>query len=152
IKLVPFGPAKALGYRNPTPQTEDLYFRGMDHVLQQYHLLVQQVSAGDLRIANRNLDTGLRTQEGEYRLADRTYADLVRRLDGDHFAHLTPAVRADILQYFAPGEPPNGALNPSQWKKTEAALTLLRTATAGPPVSLQPANKRPVTLPVSSQK
>jgi hypothetical protein len=142
IKLVPFGPAKILGYRNPTPRTEDLYFRSMDHVLQEYHLLVQQVSAGDLRLPNRNLDTGWLTREGEYMLADQTYADLVRRLDRDHFAHLTPAVRANILQYFAAGDPANGSLKPKQWQNTQAALTLLRSATAGPPVSLQPV-KRP---------
>ncbi|HEV2115278.1 MAG TPA: zinc dependent phospholipase C family protein [Terriglobales bacterium] len=138
IKLLPFGPAKVLGYRNPTPLTEDLYFRSMDHVLQEYHLLVRQVSAGDLRIPNRNLDTGLLTREGEYKLADQTYADLLRRLDRDHFAHLTPAVRSDIQQFFAAGPPENGSLKPSQWKKTEQALTLLRVASAGAPVSLQP--------------
>jgi hypothetical protein len=138
IKLVPLGPAKILGYRNPTPLTEDLYFRSMDHVLQEYHLLVQQVAAGDLRIPNRNLDTGLLTREGEYMLADQTYADLLRRLDRDHFAHLTPEVRANILQYFAAGDPPNGSLKPAQWNQTQQALLLLREATAGPPVSFQP--------------
>lgn len=150
IKLLPFGPAKILGYRNPTPQTEDLYFRSMDHVLQEYRLLVRQVSAGELRIPNRNLDTGLLTREGEYQLADRTYADLLRRLDRDHFAHLTPAVRANILQYFASGPPANGSLKPGQWKRTEQALTLLRSATAGPPVSLDPVNRRPAGTPPSS--
>jgi hypothetical protein len=150
IKLLPFGPAKILGYRNPTPETEDLYFRSMDHVLQEYHLLVKQVSAGDLRIPNRNLDTGLLTREGEYQLADRTYADLVRRLDRDHFAHLTPAVRANILQYFAAGPPANGSLKPGQWKRTEQALALLRSATAGPPVSLDPAKRRPASAPQPS--
>ena len=139
IKLLPFGPAKVLGYRNPTPLTEDLYFRSMDHVLQEYHLLVRQVNAGDLRIPNRNLDTGLLTREGEYKLADQTYADLLGRLDRDHFAHLTPAVRSDILQFFASGPPANQSLKPTQWKQTEQALVLLRVASAGAPVSLQPA-------------
>lgn len=154
IKLVPFGPAKVLGYRNPTPRTEDLYFRSMDHVLQEYHLLVQQVSAGDLRIPNRNLDTGMLIREGEYQLGDRTYADLLRRLDRDHFVHLTPAVRADILQYFAAGPPANDSLNARQWKKTEQALALLRSAPAGSPVSLQRPNRpsptpRPIPQPAA---
>lgn len=143
IKLLPFGPAKILGYRNPTPYTEDLYFRSMDHVLQEYHLLIQQVRQGNLHIPNRNLDTGWLTREGEYMLADQTYADLLRQLDRDHFAHLTPAVRADILQFFAAGPPANGSLKPKQWRRTEAALALLRTATAGPPVSLQPPRHPP---------
>jgi hypothetical protein len=147
IRLLPFGPAKILGYRNPTPTTEDLYFRSMDHVLQEYHLLVQQVNAGDLHLPNRNLDTGWITRPGEYALADQTYADLLRRLDRDHFAHLTPAVRANILQYFASGAPANGALRPAQWKRTEQALVLLRSATTGPPVSVWRSNQRPTGAP-----
>ena len=145
IKLMPFGPAKVLGYRNPTPRTEDLYFRSMDHVLQEYHLLVRQVSQGDLHIPNRNLDTGWRTREGEYMLADQTYSDLVRRLDQDHFAHLTPAIRDNILQYFAAGPPANGSLKPKRWRKTETALAVLRIAHAGAPVSLQPGKRQPVS-------
>jgi hypothetical protein len=150
VRLVPLGPARILGYRNPTPLTENLYFRSMDHVLQEYHLLVQQVSAGNLRIPNRNLDTGWPTREGQYQLADRTYADLLRRLDRDHFAHLTPAVRDNILQYFAGGPPANGALKPAQWYQTEQALALLRTATAGPPVSVWHDNPRSPAGPASN--
>jgi hypothetical protein len=76
-------------------------------------------------------------------LADQTYADLLRRLDRDHFAHLTPAVRANILQYFAAGDPPNGSLKPAQWNRTQQALVLLREATAGPPASFEPVRQNP---------
>jgi len=48
LRVIPkFGPFKSLGYRDPTAQTEDLYFKSMDNVVDQYHRLVQKVNAGD---------------------------------------------------------------------------------------------------------
>jgi hypothetical protein len=141
IKLVPFGPAKVLGYRNPTPLTEDYYFRSMDRVLAQYHLLIEQANAANRDFANLNLDTGYPTRKGEYALADQTYADLVQRLARDHFVHLTPAVQRNILAYFAGGEPANGSLKPGAWRKTASALQQLRLAHAGAPAA------KPATSP-----
>ena len=135
IKLVPFGPAKILGYRNPTPLTEDYYFRSMDRVLAQYHRLIEQANAANRDFPNLNLDTGYPTRKGEYALADQTYADLVQRLARDHFVHLTPAVQRNILAYFAGGEPANGSLKPSAWRKTAMALLQLRSAHAGAPAA-----------------
>jgi hypothetical protein len=133
IKLLPFGPAKILGYRNPTPQTEDYYFQSMDHVIEHYRELVKQVDGGDLTIPNRNLDTGALTAPGEYALADQTYADLVRRLQHDKFAHLTPAAKANILAFFAQGDPA-GSLKRADWRKTKAALAAMTDAPTHSPL------------------
>src|SRR5882762_2718048 len=47
LRVIPkFGPFKSLGYRDPTAQTEDLYFKSMDNVVDQCHRLVQKVNAG----------------------------------------------------------------------------------------------------------
>ncbi|HET7206085.1 MAG TPA: zinc dependent phospholipase C family protein [Terriglobales bacterium] len=126
IKLMPFGPAKVLGYRNPTPQTEDYYFRSMNKALAEYRQLITQVNAGDLQFANRNLDTGRLTQAGEYQLGDKTYVALVSHISHDHFRHITPALKANILAYFSGGIPQNGSVNPKDWKKVEFALVELK--------------------------
>lgn len=128
IKLVPFGPAKILGYRNPTPQAEDYYFRSMDQAIDQYRQFLRQVSSGHLGIPNRNFDTGNLTRPGEYVLCDRSYAELVRRLMKNHFRNLTPGVKADILRFFSSGRPPNGTISAREWKKVEAALLALKNA------------------------
>ena len=132
LRLVPFGPAKVLGYRNPTPQTEDMFFRSMDRVFVQYHEFVRQVNAGDLRFPNLNLDTGVLTRPGEYALADRTYMQLVHRLAHNHFAHVTPVLKADILQFFDNGIQPIPSIKPKDWQKTQAALAELKAATVAP--------------------
>ena len=137
LKLIPFGPAKVLGYRTPTPTTEDLYFRSTNDVLRQYHRLVEQVDAGDLNFPNRNLDTGELTREGRYALADVTYAGLVHRLQRDQFRHIDAAMRANILEDFAHGEPENGSIKPKNWQKTAVALQQLKAAPNVPEPSIR---------------
>ena len=100
IKLIPFGPAKVLGYRNPTPKAD---FRSMDRAIEQYRLLVHRVNRGNLEILNGNLDTGNQTRSSEYVLCDRTYPELLKRLANAHFRDLTPGVRTDMLASLRAG-------------------------------------------------
>jgi hypothetical protein len=135
LRLFPkFGPFKALAYKTPTAQTEDIYFRSMDKVVSEYHTLVQQSEAGDLSFADRNLDTGKLSRPGDYKLADETYSQLVRQLADDHFAHLTASVKQDLLNYFA-GGPVTQSLKKKDREKTEAAIEKLKTAPTVPPAS-----------------
>jgi hypothetical protein len=126
LKLIPFGPAKVLGYHNPTPQAEDHYFRSMDRAMDQYHQLLRQVKADNLQFPNRNFDTGELTRAGDYALCDRTYVAYVFRLREDKFRHLTPSVKADVLAYFRQGLPANGSIKNKDWKKLNAMLLELQ--------------------------
>jgi ribosomal protein S17 len=120
--LIPkFGPFKALKFKDPTPQTEDLYFKSMDDVVAQYHRLVRQVENGDFKIPNRNLDTGALTRAGQYRLADQASDDLLQRLAKHNFAHLTPDLKSSLLAYFASGSARDG-LKKHKWKEIEKDL------------------------------
>lgn len=130
IKLLPFGPAKVLGYRNPTPQAEDLYFRSMDKAITEYRRFLEQAKAGQLEFPNRNFDTGQLSRPGEYVLCDRTYAALVDRLAKDHFRHLTPGVKADILAFFFQGSLAMADIKPRDRRKLEKALAELKNAPA----------------------
>jgi hypothetical protein len=125
IKLIPFGPAKILGYRNPTPKSEDYYFRAMNKAIDEYREMLRQVKAGNLQFPNRNFDTGRLIHPGDYALADRTYVALAERLSEDHFRHITPAIKADVLSYFSAGIPANGSIKNRDWKKVQKALQAL---------------------------
>jgi hypothetical protein len=132
LKLVPkFGALKALAYKDPTPQTGDLYFKSMNNVVNEYHMLVHQTAAADLHIPNRNLDTGDPTVAGKYRLADQAYDDLVRRLARDHFSHVRPALKKNILEYFHSG-PALDAAPGRRRKEIAAALKTLEQTSVTP--------------------
>jgi len=130
LRLIPkFGPFKALGYKDPTAQTEDLYFKSMDNVVDQYHRLLRDVSSGKFDVPNRNLDTGHPEQAGQYRLADEAYGELLRRLEKNHFAELTPALQADAVRFFA-GDA-NKVIKDRNWNKTRLALAALKQQNPG---------------------
>ena len=129
LKLIPkFGPLKALQYKDPTPQTEDLYIKSMDNVVQTYKVEVRKVEAGETGLVDRNLDTGNLTKPGQYALTDDAYSELVLLLAKRDFAGVTPGLRDDILRYFSDGHASIG-LKGKQWEKTQEALQSLKAAT-----------------------
>jgi hypothetical protein len=132
LRLIPkFGAFKALAYKDPTPTTEDLYFRSMNDVVTHYHALVQEVERGDLSFPDRNLDTGELTQPGKYDLADKAYAELARKLQEQKFARVTPALKQNILAFFA-GPAKDAKEKKEERKKTQRALLALKEYQAAP--------------------
>ena len=125
IKLFPFGPAKILGYRNPTPQAEDYYFRSMDEAMNQYRLFLHEVKAGRLELPNRNFDTGSPTRLGEYALCDRTYAELLRRLARHEFRDTNPALTSNIIVFFGDAPRQTKSMNNRGWGRTRTELLAL---------------------------
>ena len=57
-----------------------------------------------MHLTNKNLDTGAETAPAKYDLADKTYAKLLDKLAEKHFAPLTPALQANILEYYSLAE------------------------------------------------
>ena len=128
LRVIPrLGPFKPLAYRDPTPQTEDLYFKSMNNVVERYSRMVQAAAGGGLNFPNRNLDTGDLTRPGDYELTDEAYAGLVRRLAKHHFANVTPALQANILDFFS-NAPLNRSKKIHKWRETQSALVQLKTA------------------------
>jgi len=95
------GPFKALAFNNPTPQTEDLYFKSINTTVDQYRIYLQQVRAGSLGLANCDFDTGKVTAAAEYSLTDDTYAKLLGQLTERKFDLTTTDLRSDILQFYS---------------------------------------------------
>ena len=74
------GPFKGLGFKNPTPQTEDMYFKSINLTVDQYRAFLKEVGADSLVLPNCDLDTGNATKAAEYSLTDDTYAKLLGQL------------------------------------------------------------------------
>jgi hypothetical protein len=98
------GPFKGLGFKNPTAQTEDMYFKSINATVDQYRSFLHQVGTDSLQLTNCDLDSGKVTHPGEYSLADDTYAKLLRQLSENKFEGTSTELRANILDFYA--EPP----------------------------------------------
>jgi hypothetical protein len=102
LRFMPrIGPFKGLGFKSPTPQTEDLYIKSINTTVDQYRAFLQEVGADSLVLPNYDLDSGNPTKEGEYSLTDETYAKLLGQLAKSKFDHTTPELRDNVLQFYS---------------------------------------------------
>ena len=95
------GPLKALAFKNPTPETEDIYFKSVNKTVANYLKVLHQVRDGDLRLPDMDCDTGEPSSAGEYLLTDRTYAQLLDEHAKRNFRQITPDLRDNIIAYYA---------------------------------------------------
>ena len=135
LRFVPrIGPFKALGFKVPTRQTEDLYIASVNDTIEMYDGLLSKLRAGEkLELPNMDFDTGKKTVAGEYRLTDETYSKLIRKLDERKFDHLNAGLRADILKFYAdPKAQIETKKDAQEWQKTLDSLRALRATEPRP--------------------
>jgi hypothetical protein len=95
------GPFKGLAFNNPTPQTEDLYFKSINKTVDQYRSFLEEVRNDKLVLPNCDLDSGEPTKAAEYSLTDEAYARLLAQLSERKFDLTSPELRANILQFYS---------------------------------------------------
>jgi hypothetical protein len=95
------GPFKAMAFNNPTPATEELYFKSINTTVDQYRAFLEEVRTDSLLPPNRDLDDGKRTRAAEYSLTDDTYGKLLVRLSKRKFDLTTAELRDDILRFYS---------------------------------------------------
>jgi hypothetical protein len=135
------GPFRALAFNNPTPQTEDMYFKSINTTVDQYRIYLQQVRAGTLELANSDFDSGKETAAAEYSLTDETYAKLLDQLAKQKFNLTSPALRDNILKFYSDLSLPLETKKDSvRWQSVLLSLDQLRLVTPAPTVAVTPAN------------
>ena len=134
------GPFKALAFNNPTPQTEDLYFKSINTTVDQYRIFLGQVRTDSLQLANVDFDTGKETKAAEYSLTDDTYAKLLGQLAGRKFDMTSPDLRENILAFYADlSLPLETKKDTNHWQSVLTALDQLKLITPAPVVAASPA-------------
>jgi len=134
LRYIPkIGPLKGLGFKNPTPQTEDMYFKSINSTVDQYRIYLRAVGTNSLLLSNYDLDSGQATKAAEYSLTDDTYAKLLAKLSERKFDRTSPDLRADILQYYSDlSLPISTKNNQDRWQNVLAELDQLKFATPAP--------------------
>jgi hypothetical protein len=138
------GPFRALAFNNPTPQTEDLYFKSINTTVDQYRIYLKQVGAGSLQLANCDFDTGKITAAAEYSLTDDTYAKLLGQLTNRKFDLTTPDLRDNILEFYSDlSAPIETKKDKDHWQSVLTSLDQLKLVTPVPAVADGPAQGTP---------
>ncbi|HZT31754.1 MAG TPA: zinc dependent phospholipase C family protein [Bryobacteraceae bacterium] len=145
LRLIPnFGPFKSISFKPPTPRTENLFMESFNQTLTLYRAFLREAEPPRLRLANLDFDTGRPTRAGEYPLADKAYARLLRDLAHQGFKNLSPELRDQLLAFYRNPESLTHA--PRKEKKqdrlarqdTRAALEKLRALEGKPAQSGRP--------------
>jgi hypothetical protein len=105
--LPKIGPLSGLAYKLPTPQTEKMFEDSFDAAVTRDRLEFTSIKAGDLKLPNRDLDTGKLATPGEYQLTDATYDKLLTKLAAKQFEGVTPELRGNILSFYAAMKTPD---------------------------------------------
>jgi hypothetical protein len=133
------GPFRGLSFNNPTPQTEDLYFKSINTTVDQYRALLEEVRNDKLVLPNTDLDSGQPTKAAEYSLTDEAYAKLLTQLSERKFDLTSPELRADILQFYSD---PSAAIetkrDPLRWQRVLVSLDQLKSAEPASTVAATP--------------
>src|SRR5450631_4288458 len=123
------GPFKGLGFKNPTPQTEDLYFKSINLTVDQYRAFLEEVRKDKLVLPNTDLDSGQPTKAAEYSLTDETYAKLLAQLSDRKFDLTSPELRANILEFYSnPSAAIETKKDPVRWQSVLMSLDQLKSA------------------------
>ena len=133
------GPFRALAFNNPTPQTEDMYFKSINTTVDQFRLYLRQVRAGSVELANCDFDTGKDTKAAEYSLTDETYAKLLGQLAGRKFDLTSPELRTNILMFYSDlSLPVETKKDSNRWQSVLTELDQLKLATPVPILAAMP--------------
>ena len=131
------GPFKGMAFNNPTPQTEDLYFKSINTTTDQYRVFLEEVGNDKLVLPNRDLDTGQATKPAEYSLTDDAYAKLLVQLSQRKFNLTSPELRDNILQFYSDSTAAIGTKRDQvRWRNVLASLDQLKSVVPAPAVAL----------------
>jgi hypothetical protein len=134
------GPFRALAFNNPTPQTEDLYFKSINTTVDKYRIYLQQVRAGSLELVNCDFDTGKETRATEYSLTDVAYAKLLGQLAERKFDLTSPELRDNILDFYSDlSLPLETKKDATRWQSVLSSLDQLKLVAPTPILAASPA-------------
>lgn len=124
FRILPkIGPLRALAFQVPPPTAEKLFLASVDGTLGRYRELVRAVNREQLRLENENFDIGKPTRQGDYHLADETYAKLLEQFS-EAPDRISDDLRANILAFYGGSDPPIS-------EKARGVLVALRGTAAG---------------------
>jgi hypothetical protein len=133
FKIVPkVGPWKNIDFKEPTAETENLYFKSINETVDNFGKALREVKEGGLKTAAINLDTGDPTERGKYPLADATYRTLLDDLSADNFKGMDDPLSDNLLQFYSGYTFPSskyGRLDKcvvERWRQTITELNGLR--------------------------
>lgn len=125
IRIAPkWGPLKILKFRIPGEEAEKMFLESFDETVVNYRHKVSGTTDGHIKLSNIDWDTGNKTVQGEYSLADKAYSEWVIKLKEKKFETISSSMKKNILAFYK--NYPGSNMDDEQWQQTSAALEELK--------------------------
>jgi len=107
-----------LRFKMPTPEVEKLFMESFTRCAGQYAAALENASDENLKLEDKNYDTGSITPAGTYHLADEVQAYWLDMLAKKTFATVTPGIAEELTGYFRNVKAPIGMKqHPKKWNR-----------------------------------
>ena len=126
------GALSDLAIKIPNNETQEKYLESVNRTVDDFRKEVQQLAAEPdppFSLANLDLDTGFVAKLGDYRLADDTHADLLKKLTSRPERGLPGDLKAHMLAYYS-----NHPDVPQEIQNELAVLRTMKTRLRPPPL------------------
>ena len=101
FKIIPkFGPFKPLAFEPLTADMERAFLESFDASCDRYGRLLGTLRDGRLSLRDTDLDTGQVPRHGINTLADKTYDELLEKLQRRDAATISPALRRALAEHY----------------------------------------------------
>ena len=101
FKIIPkFGPFKPLAFEPLTADMERAFLESFDASCERYRRLLGTLRDGRLSLKDTDLDTGQVPRHGINTLADKTYDELLEKLQRRDAGTISPALRRALAEHY----------------------------------------------------
>ena len=101
FKIIPkFGPFKPLAFEPLTADMERAFLESFDASCERYGRLLSTLRDGRLSLRDTDLDTGQVPRHGINTLADKTYDELLEKLQRRDAGTISPALRRALAEHY----------------------------------------------------
>ena len=94
------GPFYVLSFQSPGPDAEKLFTESFNGAVERYRMDLAAEKSRRSQPANVNLDIGVPSDAGKYKMCDDAYASLVDHLAKERFTDVPQDVRENILAFY----------------------------------------------------
>jgi len=126
FRILPkIGRLRSLKFKAPPHEAQLLLTQSFDSTVFNYKNGIGKFESSKINFPNIDWDTGKKTHQYEYRLADQAYSDLVLKLKEKNFDTVSPALKENILSFYKSYDF-TGIMDFEQWQKTTNAIEELK--------------------------
>jgi hypothetical protein len=98
--LPKYGPVARFNPKIPNEEAEKLFSKSFEVILNTYNVQLDKIKSEEVKLEDRNLDTGDKTEINKYKLADKTYYNLLMTLKKKKFKHVSKSLKNHLTSYF----------------------------------------------------